>query len=118
MEEDASLFPKKLLDDAPLVEDEADELEDPEFVLGSVPGEAENKADPGSSWAELRACRRRMGLLAKQQESVAADLAAERAAGNTAAVGRLEAASQRLCSELGNERDLQAKMTAVLQESM
>ncbi|XP_068397247.1 cilia- and flagella-associated protein 74 [Eschrichtius robustus] len=165
MEEDASLFPKKLLDDAPLVEDEADELEDPEFVLGSVPGEAENKADPGSSCpgkeqnadkrkqrpavqdrtqasllrrdlshleqlheekdlfiqktrAELRACRRRMGLLAKQQESVAADLAAERAAGNTAAVGRLEAASQRLCSELGNERDLQAKMTAVLQESM
>eukprot|EP00069_Balaena_mysticetus_P016719 bmy_10054T0 len=68
--------------------------------------------------AELRACRRRMGLLAKQQESVAADLAAERAAGNTAAVGRLEAASQRLCSELGNERDLQAKMTAVLQESV
>ena len=29
---------------------ETDELEDPEFVLGSVPGEAENKADPGSSW--------------------------------------------------------------------
>ncbi|XP_061043163.1 cilia- and flagella-associated protein 74 [Eubalaena glacialis] len=165
MEEDASLFPKKLLDDAPLVEDETDELEDPEFVLDSVPGGAENKADPGSSCpgkeqnadkrkqrpavqdrmqasllrrdlshldqlheekdlfiqktrAELRACRRRMGLLAKQQESVAADLAAERAAGNTAAVGRLEAASQRLCSELGNERDLQAKMTAVLQESV
>ncbi|XP_057414025.1 cilia- and flagella-associated protein 74 [Balaenoptera acutorostrata] len=165
MEEDASLFPKKLLDDAPLVEDETDELEDPEFVLGSVPGEAENKADPGSSCpgkeqnadkrkqrpavqdrmqasllrrdlshldqlheekdlfiqktrAELRACRRRIGLLAKQQESVAADLAAERAAGNTAALGRLEAASQRLCSELGNERDLQAKMTAVLQESV
>ncbi|XP_036724865.1 cilia- and flagella-associated protein 74 [Balaenoptera musculus] len=165
MEEDASLFPKKLLDDAPLVEDETDELEDPEFVLGSVPGEAENKADPGSSCpgkeqnadkrkqrpavqdrmqasllrrdlshldqlheekdlfiqktrAQLRACRRRMGLLAKQQESVAADLAAERAAGNTAAVGRLEAASQRLCSELGNERNLQAKMTAVLQESV
>uniref|UniRef100_A0A8C0HU32 Cilia- and flagella-associated protein 74 n=1 Tax=Balaenoptera musculus TaxID=9771 RepID=A0A8C0HU32_BALMU len=68
--------------------------------------------------AQLRACRRRMGLLAKQQESVAADLAAERAAGNTAAVGRLEAASQRLCSELGNERNLQAKMTAVLQESV
>ena len=33
-------------------------------------------------------------------------------------MGRLEAASQRLCSELGNERDLQAKMTAVLQESV
>ncbi|XP_029071749.1 cilia- and flagella-associated protein 74 [Monodon monoceros] len=165
MEEDASLFPKKLLDDAPLVEDETDELEDPEFVLGSVPGEAENKADPGSSCPgkeqnadkrkqrpdvqdrmqasllrrdlshldqlheekdlfiqktreELRACRQRMGLLAKQQESVVAGLAAERAAGNMAAVGRLEEASQRLCSELGNEGDLQAKMTAVLQDSV
>ncbi|TKC42926.1 hypothetical protein EI555_019455, partial [Monodon monoceros] len=142
-----------------------DELEDPEFVLGSVPGEAENKADPGSSCPgkeqnadkrkqrpdvqdrmqasllrrdlshldqlheekdlfiqktreELRACRQRMGLLAKQQESVAAGLAAERAAGNMAAVGRLEEASQRLCSELGNEGDLQAKMTAVLQDSV
>ncbi|XP_030619822.1 cilia- and flagella-associated protein 74 [Delphinapterus leucas] len=165
MEEDASLFPKKLLDDAPLVEDETDELEDPEFVLGSVPGDAENKADPGSSCPgkeqnadkrkqrpdvqdrmqasllrrdlshldqlheekdlfiqktreELRACRQRMGLLAKQQESVAAGLAAERATGNMAAVGRLEEASQRLCSELGNEGDLQAKMTAVLQDSV
>ncbi|XP_024616090.1 cilia- and flagella-associated protein 74 [Neophocaena asiaeorientalis asiaeorientalis] len=165
MEEDASLFPKKLLDDAPLVEDETDELEDPEFVLGSVPGEAENKADPRSSCPgkeqnadkrkqrpavqdrmqasllrrdlshldqlheekdlfiqktreELRACRWRMGLLAKQQESVAAGLAAERAAGNMAAVGRLQEAFQRLRSELGNEGDLQAKMTAVLQDSV
>lgn len=30
--------------------------------------------------AELRACRERMGLLTKQQESVAADVAAEREA--------------------------------------
>ena len=34
-----------------------------------------------------------------------------------AAMGRLEAALQRLCSELENVRDLQARMTAVLQQS-
>lgn len=34
-----------------------------------------------------------------------------------AAMGRLEAASQRLCSELKNERDLQAQMMVVLQQS-
>ncbi|KAF4018512.1 hypothetical protein G4228_009934, partial [Cervus hanglu yarkandensis] len=66
---------------------------------------------------ELRACRRRMELLVKQQESVAAEMAAERAANNMAAMGRLEAALQRLCSELENERDLQARMTAVLQQN-
>lgn len=32
-------------------------------------------------------------------------------------MGRLEAASQRLCSELKNEWDLQARMMAVLQQS-
>ena len=40
---------------------------------------------PGScstSRGELRACRRRMELLVKQQESVAAEMAAERAANN------------------------------------
>ncbi|XP_055275348.1 cilia- and flagella-associated protein 74 [Moschus berezovskii] len=66
---------------------------------------------------ELRACRRRMELLVKQQESVAAEMAAEKAANNMAAMGRLEAVSQRLCLELKNERDLQARMTAVLQQS-
>ncbi|XP_007449036.1 PREDICTED: uncharacterized protein LOC103080454 [Lipotes vexillifer] len=96
MEEDASLFPKKLLDDAPLVEDETDEPEDPEFLLGSVPGEAENKADPGSSWEELRACRQRMGLLAKQQESVVAGLATERAAGNMSAMWHIEIQERQL----------------------
>ena len=39
--------------------------------------------DSGStSREELRACRRRMELLIKQQESVAAEIAAERAANN------------------------------------
>ncbi|XP_014639290.1 PREDICTED: cilia- and flagella-associated protein 74 [Ceratotherium simum simum] len=66
---------------------------------------------------ELRACRQRMDLLTKQQESVAAELAAEREANNMAAVGRLQAASRRLCMELENERDLQWKTQAVLKES-
>ena len=35
-----------------------------------------------TSRGELRACRRRMELLVKQQESVAAEMAAERAANN------------------------------------
>ncbi|XP_073759595.1 cilia- and flagella-associated protein 74 isoform X3 [Callorhinus ursinus] len=48
MEEDASLFPKKeLLDNVPLVEDERDELEDPEFEAEFLPGEAGNSADSG-----------------------------------------------------------------------
>ncbi|DAA21247.1 TPA: hCG1647286-like [Bos taurus] len=160
MEEDD----KKLLDDKPLVEDDTEELEDPELVLDCVPREAEQKAGLGSSCpgieqskdkqkqrltaqekrqacllrrdlshldqlheekdlfiqktrGELRACRRRMELLVKQQESVAAEIAAERAANNMAAMGRLEAASRRLCSELKNEQDLQAQMMAVLQQS-
>ncbi|XP_044798805.1 cilia- and flagella-associated protein 74 isoform X2 [Bubalus bubalis] len=160
MEEDN----KKLLDDKPLMEDDTEELEDPELVLDCVPREAEQKAGLGSSCPgieqskdkqkqrltaqekrqacllrrdlshldqlheeknlfiqktreELRACRRRMELLIKQQESVAAEIAAERAANNMAAMGRLEAASQRLCSELKNERDLQAQMMVVLQQS-
>ncbi|XP_068841854.1 cilia- and flagella-associated protein 74 [Capricornis sumatraensis] len=160
MEEDD----KKLLDDKPLMEDDTEELEDPEVVLDCVPREAEQKAGLGSSCpgieqskdkqkqrltaqekmqasllrrdlshvdqlheekdlfiqktrGDLRACRRRMELLVKQQESVAAEMAAERAANNMAAMGRLEAASQRLCSELKNEWDLQARMMAVLQQS-
>ncbi|KAM9706014.1 cilia- and flagella-associated protein 74 [Dama dama] len=159
MEED-----EKLLDDKPLVEDDTEELEDPEVVLDCVPREAEQKAGLGSSCpgieqskdkqklrltaqkkmqasqlrrdlrhldqlheekdlfiqktrGELRACRRRMELLVKQQESMAAEMAAERAANNMAAMGRLEAALQRLCSELENERDLQAQMMAVLQQN-
>ncbi|KAM5320183.1 cilia- and flagella-associated protein 74 isoform 2-T2 [Glossophaga mutica] len=66
---------------------------------------------------ELRACCRRMDLIAKEQESVAAETAVEREAHNVAAVGRLQAASRRLATELQNERDLQSKIRAVLRES-
>nr|XP_012420297.1 PREDICTED: cilia- and flagella-associated protein 74 [Odobenus rosmarus divergens] len=167
MEEDASLFPKKeLLDNVPLVEDERDELEDPEFEVEFLPGEAGNSADSGclcpekqhnadadiskkktaipdglqarhlrktlshleklreekelfiqKTRGELCACRQRMDLITKQQASVSAEVAAEKEANNTAAVGRLQAVSRRLCTELNNERDLQSKIKALLQKS-
>ncbi|XP_036083589.1 cilia- and flagella-associated protein 74 isoform X4 [Rousettus aegyptiacus] len=167
MEEGASLFPEgKCLDDIPLVEDDIDELEDPEFGVEPLPAEAESNADSqgrgcskkkrgaaawpkgkSSAWgrvqalrlrkglsaldelreekgrliqrtaAELHACRQRMDRIAQQQESVAAEMAAESEADNTAAVGRLQAVSRRLCAELQNERDLQAKIMATLKDN-
>ncbi|ERE83315.1 hypothetical protein H671_2g6798 [Cricetulus griseus] len=66
---------------------------------------------------ELRVCRQRMDLLTKQQESLAAEIAAEREANNMAAMGRLQAASRRLQAELENEKDLQSKITAMLEDS-
>nr|XP_058896087.1 cilia- and flagella-associated protein 74 [Kogia breviceps] len=127
MEEDARLLPKKLLDDTPLVEDEADELEDPEFVRGSVPAEAENEADPGSSCPGKEQNRderqqrpavedRRQPSLLRRDLSHLDQLQEEKdlfTQKMRAAVGGLEAGPQ-----LGNERDLWAKMPAVLQESV
>ncbi|XP_069320773.1 cilia- and flagella-associated protein 74 [Eulemur rufifrons] len=167
MEEDTSLSPEdELLDNAPLLEDERDELEDPEFDVESPPQEAELGACPAPCCSvkqpntdadktkkkaavedrartfhlrknlsyldktqeekdlfiqktreELRACRQRMELIHTQQASMAAAIASEREAGNAAAVGRLQAAARRLCTELENERDLQAKITVLLAES-
>ncbi|EPY86807.1 hypothetical protein CB1_000298008 [Camelus ferus] len=115
-----------------------------------------NSLTCGEERGELRASRQRMDLVAKQQESVAAEVAAEREANNMVCtqhllcsaaeradqppsragqtfivdtksqvvtrggrqpVGRLEAASRRLRLELEKERDLQSRVTAVLQES-
>ncbi|XP_025768060.1 cilia- and flagella-associated protein 74 [Puma concolor] len=93
MEEDANQFPtKELLDNVPIVED------------GVVRG-------------ELRACRQRIELIAKQQASVAAEVAAGREANNTASVGRLQAVSRRLCTELDDERALQSQLRAALLKS-
>ncbi|XP_039732827.1 cilia- and flagella-associated protein 74 [Pteropus medius] len=168
MEEGASLFPEgTCLGDVSPVEDDIDELEDPEFGVEPLPAEAESNADSKGcgcskekqgaaalrrvkktgtqdgaqalrlrkdlssldklgeekglliqkTTAELHACRQRMDLITKQQESVAAEMAAEREANNTAAVGRLQAVSRRLCTELENERDLQAKITATLKDN-
>ncbi|MXQ81779.1 hypothetical protein E5288_WYG004883 [Bos mutus] len=130
MEEDD----KKLLDDKPLVEDGIEQSKDKQKqrLTAQEKRQAcllrrdlshldqlheEKDLFIQKTRGELRACRRRMELLVKQQESVAAEIAAERAANNMAAMGRLEAASRRLCSELKNERDLQAQMMAVLQQS-
>ncbi|XP_072676155.1 cilia- and flagella-associated protein 74 isoform X2 [Canis lupus baileyi] len=67
---------------------------------------------------ELRACHQRIDSITKQQASVAAEVAAGKEANNTsAAVGRLQAVSRRLCMELDNERDMQSKITALLQKS-
>nr|XP_035163285.1 cilia- and flagella-associated protein 74 isoform X2 [Callithrix jacchus]XP_054114669.1 cilia- and flagella-associated protein 74 isoform X2 [Callithrix jacchus]XP_054114670.1 cilia- and flagella-associated protein 74 isoform X2 [Callithrix jacchus] len=66
---------------------------------------------------ELRACRQRQDLIRRQQEAMAAEIAAEGQAGNTAAVGRLQAVSRRLFVELENESDLQLRTEAALKES-
>uniref|UniRef100_A0ABI8AG12 Cilia and flagella associated protein 74 n=1 Tax=Felis catus TaxID=9685 RepID=A0ABI8AG12_FELCA len=164
MEEDANQFPQKeLLDNVPIVEDERDELEAPEFQVEFLPPAAQKGADsggrgPGKADAdpggkktaapagfqacglrrtlgrletlqeekellvqktrgELRACRRRIELIAKQQASVAAEVAAGREANNTASVGRLQAVSRRLCTELDDERALQSQLRAALLKS-
>ncbi|XP_077009564.1 cilia- and flagella-associated protein 74-like isoform X3 [Tamandua tetradactyla] len=66
---------------------------------------------------ELCASRQRIHLLTRQQENVAAEVAAEKEAGNVAAVGRLGATFSRLCSELDGERQLVGKITSALKES-
>ncbi|XP_053516168.1 cilia- and flagella-associated protein 74 [Artibeus jamaicensis] len=88
---------------------------------GLEEGRAELQALPPDSGfnprEELRACCHRTDLITKQQERVAAEMAAEREANNIAAAGRLQAASRRLGTELENERDLQSKIRAALRES-
>ncbi|XP_042557932.1 cilia- and flagella-associated protein 74 [Dipodomys spectabilis] len=66
---------------------------------------------------ELSACRQRMSLLSKQQKNMAAQTALERENNNMAAVGRLQAASRRLHTELENEEALQSRVTATLKEN-
>ncbi|XP_037684741.1 cilia- and flagella-associated protein 74 isoform X4 [Choloepus didactylus] len=67
--------------------------------------------------AELCASRQRVDFIIRQQENVAAEMAVAKAAGNTAAAGRLQAGYYRLRSELDSERQLESKITSVLQES-
>ncbi|XP_012886885.1 PREDICTED: cilia- and flagella-associated protein 74 [Dipodomys ordii] len=66
---------------------------------------------------ELSACRQRMSLLSKQQKNMAAQTTLERENNNMAAVGRLQAASRRLHTELENEEALQSRITATLKET-
>uniref|UniRef100_A0A8D0BQR7 Cilia and flagella associated protein 74 n=1 Tax=Salvator merianae TaxID=96440 RepID=A0A8D0BQR7_SALMN len=67
---------------------------------------------------ELNACCSRIDVLTTQQENVEKEMENEEAAGNTAAVFRLQAMHQRLCGELGNEKDLKSKITATLNENL
>ncbi|XP_006161420.1 cilia- and flagella-associated protein 74 [Tupaia chinensis] len=66
---------------------------------------------------ELRACQQRMDSLRRQQATVAGEITLQREASNTAAMGRLQAVSRRLCTELEDERGLQSRLTAALKES-
>ncbi|GAB1289330.1 Cilia- and flagella-associated protein 74 [Apodemus speciosus] len=104
-----------LVDNFPAMDDERIQLEDLEFEVERPPEGLED--DGGGNRGELRICRQRMDLLAKQQESLAAEIATEKEANNMAAIGRLQAASRRLQTELENEKDLQSKITAMLKDS-
>uniref|UniRef100_A0A8C6W569 Cilia- and flagella-associated protein 74 n=1 Tax=Nannospalax galili TaxID=1026970 RepID=A0A8C6W569_NANGA len=149
MEEGTSpLSEEDLVDNAPAVDDERVELEDPEFGLESIPQGKQSGKKMKKTTAndkvqafhlrkslnfldklheekdlfiqktreELRVCHQRMDFLSKQQESLAAEISTEREANNMAAVGRLQAASRRLHTELENERGLKSKLTAMLKE--
>ncbi|XP_055984311.1 cilia- and flagella-associated protein 74 [Sorex fumeus] len=66
---------------------------------------------------ELHACRQRMDFIAKQQATVSANLAVEREANNIAAVGRLQAVSRSLCTELEKEEEQKSQLMAMLREN-
>nr|XP_008122497.1 PREDICTED: cilia- and flagella-associated protein 74 [Anolis carolinensis] len=63
---------------------------------------------------ELDACQDRIETLANQQRNVEREIDYEKKSGNTAAVFRLQAMHQRLCAELGNEKELESKIAAML----
>ncbi|XP_045155164.1 cilia- and flagella-associated protein 74 [Echinops telfairi] len=65
---------------------------------------------------ELRACRHRISLISRQQAAVVTEAAQEKEANNVAAVGRLQATSNRLCAELENERNLECSIISTLRE--
>nr|XP_060615102.1 cilia- and flagella-associated protein 74 [Anolis sagrei ordinatus] len=63
---------------------------------------------------ELDACHDRIEKLTNQQRNVEREIENEKKSNNTAAVFRLQAMHQRLCAELGNEKDLESKIAAML----
>ncbi|XP_015675084.1 cilia- and flagella-associated protein 74 [Protobothrops mucrosquamatus] len=67
---------------------------------------------------ELATCRARLDLLTSQQKDVEKDIENEKKEGNTTAVFRLQALHRRLCAELGNEKDLESKISTVLNENV
>ncbi|CAI5782811.1 Cilia and flagella associated protein 74 [Podarcis lilfordi] len=67
---------------------------------------------------ELDACHSHIDSLTNQQRVVESEIEREKEAGNSAAVFRLQAMHRRVCVELGNEKDLESKITAMLNESL
>ncbi|NXS10840.1 CFA74 protein, partial [Neodrepanis coruscans] len=67
---------------------------------------------------ELNACRLRIEVLAKQLDHVDMEIQKEEEAGNVAALRRLQALSNRLCSELESEKKLELVIALKLKESL
>ncbi|KAM3824222.1 cilia- and flagella-associated protein 74 [Vipera latastei] len=67
---------------------------------------------------ELATCRDRLDLLTSQQKDVEKEIENEKKEGNTTAVFRLQALHRRLCAELGNEKDLESKISTALNENV
>ncbi|XP_074831693.1 cilia- and flagella-associated protein 74 [Carettochelys insculpta] len=74
--------------------------------------------DLDSSGEELSACQLRIEMLTKEQERTETKIEDEKEAGNTAAICRLQALHRRLCAELGNEKDLESKISLMLKENV
>ncbi|XP_075293779.1 cilia- and flagella-associated protein 74 [Opisthocomus hoazin] len=67
---------------------------------------------------KLSTCQLRMQMLAKQLEYVDIEIEKEEAAGNVAALSRLQAMHRRLCTELEKEKDFELKIALTLKEKM
>uniref|UniRef100_A0A8C5SAW1 Cilia- and flagella-associated protein 74 n=1 Tax=Laticauda laticaudata TaxID=8630 RepID=A0A8C5SAW1_LATLA len=67
---------------------------------------------------ELATCHDRLDMLTDQQKDVEKEIEKEKKDGNTVAVFRLQALHRRLCTELGNEKGLESKITAALNENV
>ncbi|XP_038602571.1 cilia- and flagella-associated protein 74 [Tachyglossus aculeatus] len=65
---------------------------------------------------ELNTCRKRIVMIIQQQETVEAEIQAEKEANNTATVFRLQATLRRLGTELRNEKDLELETARLLKE--
>ncbi|KAM6371589.1 cilia- and flagella-associated protein 74 [Pluvialis apricaria] len=67
---------------------------------------------------KLSTCQLQIGMLAKQLEYVDIEIEKEAAAGNVAALSRLQAMHRRLCTELEKEKDFELKISLTLKENM
>ncbi|XP_036602825.1 cilia- and flagella-associated protein 74 [Trichosurus vulpecula] len=66
---------------------------------------------------DLEACLQQIDSIQKQKIQVEAEIEMEKEAHNTAAVFRLQAMHQRLCTELEHEKDLEEKISSILKDN-